>query len=1061
MPKSSSKRKKEKNADFKKTKLKVGKKKVVADSFTDTSFKSKAISLPSQSISHDKTTLLTNSRNVTFAELMTQLKHYSPGTRKDALLGLRDLFHRHPHLLPLHLGVLINAVVRLLIDDSSVVRKALETFLSEFVPMLHPRDIHPFLPLLIVYTCSAMTHILEDIREDALKFMDIWVACGGQVVVNGFWDKILPNYISLLTSDSNATNASKMASAMSFSASASSGMVGSGSSSLSSSSTASSSSAGKGAGKVITGASTGKNAPGSLKAKAEVLQSLDGFLREGLGSTQKEGQTGGGGGGDPYWFLRNFLGTAHARKSFNTSRTQLDVHEPKKKSGSRKRKASSSNSNHDASSGRSKRRSKSQEAGSSDEDSESSSSEEESEESEDESEQSHAVAENDFFNPSPVVSFARAHNHQHLLATLPVHPSITQSFTAQTIFGQGQGGSQGTSGSSIITTGVSLRIFPQQGGASASGAGANVGVSGSGKTGGNNNNSTLGGVQGRLEQIRSLIATLHPLLLSVWLDTAPTVFNATTAIHANHGLTIVHLVMNIWGTLWRAALAKPKKKSVGESGAGDEGEEKKEEEADEKWLDEYLQSMLRHVLIYFPFGKDTVGMTDVKVASLLQDMNTTYCELTSLFMLGTGIGQIRRVHKDTIAKAATHQKKAAAAVKTIANTKTSNRPSNKSVKKKVEVQTKVDSESSDDYDSEEDINATEQQRQYQGNDNMISFHIETPKWADQVVLFVLTSLGWSNPDQGSEDEDEEDEESVMRGSRGATSSDFKSQHLVALLPTLWTLLNCLEVERKEWVFEALMSYFDNAHVQSSTKRIVLQFLSLIIKLQSHPHYTGSFSIKVPGSRNMGATTTRRILSGLSKKERKEQQASISKLSVLLSTSLLKLPKLLWDLGTEQIETSQTILDLLAWVTVIAGESKNGHGTVEASASAAVVVGSHVEEKEERDRVQFLKTLQSYMSLFFCVTMAATGSNSEKRTVMGPFVRLPPALQRRAIEIVYYAGVVSTDISYDPRGSSKAQRKLDAEAQKKIPLLAAVKACCQASDLSDETRLYIEETLRIR
>lgn len=64
--------------------------------------------------------------------------------------------------------------------------------------MLHPRDIHPFLPLLIVYTCSAMTHILEDIREDALKFMDIWVACGGQVVVNGFWDKVILGIIIII-----------------------------------------------------------------------------------------------------------------------------------------------------------------------------------------------------------------------------------------------------------------------------------------------------------------------------------------------------------------------------------------------------------------------------------------------------------------------------------------------------------------------------------------------------------------------------------------------------------------------------------------------------------------------------------------------------------------------------------------------------------------------------------------------------------------------------------------------------------------------------------------------
>jgi len=35
-----------------------------------------------------------------------------------------------------------------------------------------------------------MTHILEDIREDALKFMDLWVTAGGQIVVNGFWDKV-------------------------------------------------------------------------------------------------------------------------------------------------------------------------------------------------------------------------------------------------------------------------------------------------------------------------------------------------------------------------------------------------------------------------------------------------------------------------------------------------------------------------------------------------------------------------------------------------------------------------------------------------------------------------------------------------------------------------------------------------------------------------------------------------------------------------------------------------------------------------------------------------------
>ncbi|KAG0255882.1 hypothetical protein BG011_004875 [Mortierella polycephala] len=947
MPKSSSKRKKEKNADFKKTKLKVGQKKAVADNFTDISFKSKAISLPSQSISHDKTALLTNSRNVTFVELMTQLKHYSPGTRKDALLGLRDLFHRHPHLLPLHLGVLVNAVVRLLIDDSSVVRKALQTFLAEFIPMLHSRDVHPFLPLLIVYTCSAMTHILEDIREDALKFMDLWVAAGGQIVVNGFWDKIIPNYLSLLTSDSNATNASKMSSAMSFSASSTSGMVG-GSSGAGSASSAS---------KTIAGASTGKNAPGSQKAKSEVLQSLAGFLQEGLG--------GEGGEKDPYWFLRNFLETAHARKSFNTTRTHLGGHDDltagAKKSKKRKTAGSSAGGR---SNGRSMRRKSGQDSASSNEDDSDDSEEQDSDSDQSMSEAHFDQDEPNMLDPSPVVSFNRASIHSQLFATFPIHPSAVHSSMAQAIWGE----EQGTSQDPMATASIPIRIFPQQGGASASGAGANVGASGSGKTGGDK----IGGVQGRLAQIRPLISTLHPLLLSVWLDTAPTVFASTTTIHANHALTIVHLVLKIWGILWRAALARPKKRSANTE------EEREQEREEERWLDDFLQSLLRHVLIYFPFGKDTVGMTDVK-------KNT----------------------KQAV--------------------KSSYRPSNKSVKKRNAVALD-ESLSSDDYDSEQDEEEAERAKK----DNMVSIQVETPAWADQVVDFVLDTLGWTDFESDSKNTEGKDAKGSTSTQMTSLSTDFKSQHLVALLPTLWTLLNCLETQRREWVFEALMAYFDHAHVQSGSKKIVLQFLALVIKLQSHPHYTGSFGIMVPGARS-GAVS--RTLAGFSKRDRKEKQESIHKLSKLLSTSLLKLPKLLWDLGTERIETSQTILDLLAWVTVIAGES---------GAGAA----------EEAERVQFLKTLQSYMALFFCVTVAVkAGAEGDKRIVMGPFVKLPLALQRRAIEIVFYSGVVHSEPLN--KKSKKDQQKVQ-----QVPLLAAVTACCRVGDLSEETRLYIRETLRI-
>lgn len=144
------------------------------------------------------------------------------------------------------------------------------------------------------------------------------------------------------------------------------------------------------------------------------------------------------------------------------------------------------------------------------------------------------------------------------------------------------------------------------------------------------------------------------------------------------------------------------------------------------------------------------------------------------------------------------------------------------------------------------------------------------------------------------------------------------------------------------------------------------------------------------------------------------------MSILLSGSLLKLPKLLWDLGTERIETTQTVLDLLAWVTVIAGDSQAG-----------------AENEAERER--FIQTLQKYMALFFCVTVAGKGGDQEKRTILGPFVRLPLALQRRAIEIVFYSGAAST-VAQSGSGKTKKDTKLP-------PLLAAVMSCCTGKGIT--------------
>ncbi|CAG8553939.1 10247_t:CDS:2 [Acaulospora colombiana] len=178
MPKKSKHKRKLQQEDFKKPKLKVGKKKPTAANFTNTTFKSRSIILPGQSITEDKTNEITNSRNLTLNELITQLKHYSPGTRRDAIQGLKDFFLKYPHALSESLTT---------IDKN--VRRTLLAFLTEFMPSMPKSDLKPFLPLLIVYTCSAMTHIYEDIRIDAIKFIEIWLLVAPDVIVDGFWQK--------------------------------------------------------------------------------------------------------------------------------------------------------------------------------------------------------------------------------------------------------------------------------------------------------------------------------------------------------------------------------------------------------------------------------------------------------------------------------------------------------------------------------------------------------------------------------------------------------------------------------------------------------------------------------------------------------------------------------------------------------------------------------------------------------------------------------------------------------------------------------------------------------
>ncbi|KAF8973998.1 hypothetical protein BDZ97DRAFT_1647832 [Flammula alnicola] len=186
MPKSA-KKKKEKVADFSKAKLKLGKGKAVANNAIDTSFKARSIVLPSQSIAVDKdTSQPITRRQLTFADLISHLKHYNAGQRKDAILGLRELFDANWELLDSCLTPLVNALVRVIGDEDAGVRKQLLSLFNWLLPKIPSEDLIPHSPLLLLFTTSAQTHIFPEIRIDAIRFLDILLECIPESVVAGW-----------------------------------------------------------------------------------------------------------------------------------------------------------------------------------------------------------------------------------------------------------------------------------------------------------------------------------------------------------------------------------------------------------------------------------------------------------------------------------------------------------------------------------------------------------------------------------------------------------------------------------------------------------------------------------------------------------------------------------------------------------------------------------------------------------------------------------------------------------------------------------------------------------
>ncbi|XP_033496394.1 testis-expressed protein 10 homolog [Epinephelus lanceolatus] len=164
-------KKKKRQDDFQKVKLKVGKTKPKADNATNTNFRTKGIHLTEQ-LKRD-TSGPTTHRQLGINDLLSQLHHYNANVKNSALLGLRELLSLNPSLLEQHLSRLLSEVAAVFTDKDGNVRMAATRVLRFIAQSVPAERVAPFFPLLSAHLSCAMSHIEAGIQEDAMKVLDV------------------------------------------------------------------------------------------------------------------------------------------------------------------------------------------------------------------------------------------------------------------------------------------------------------------------------------------------------------------------------------------------------------------------------------------------------------------------------------------------------------------------------------------------------------------------------------------------------------------------------------------------------------------------------------------------------------------------------------------------------------------------------------------------------------------------------------------------------------------------------------------------------------------------
>ena len=181
---------------------KVGRKIVKANE-TNTTIKSKALSMQKQSVAVDRSGQEVSSRGLTLPEILSHSTHYAPNMRKECLAGVKDYFTLHPRTLDTHVGAVLDKVSDLVTDQDSAVRKELRGLVSLFISEASQSCLAPFLGMYLVHVCGGLSHVHEHIRASALLLLDDVVPAYPAVVARHA-PKLLPIFIHILSGGETA-----------------------------------------------------------------------------------------------------------------------------------------------------------------------------------------------------------------------------------------------------------------------------------------------------------------------------------------------------------------------------------------------------------------------------------------------------------------------------------------------------------------------------------------------------------------------------------------------------------------------------------------------------------------------------------------------------------------------------------------------------------------------------------------------------------------------------------------------------------------------------------------